>query len=314
MNAQHRAATPAEKAVRFDRSAAERARPELLDELRGDAATRVLVVRGDAVEVVDEAGARLRWARAGEAPPDAEWAFLGRAADGAPVLLARTGGRDLPPGDWMSLRTVGGDLDAVDGDLLSTAVSLGRWLRDSAFCPRCGHACTLENAGWSRRCPECGVEHFPRTDPAVIVAVTSDAAPQRLLLGSNALWGPNRYSCFAGFVEAGESAEAAVERELFEEAGIHVRDVQYRRSQPWPYPRSLMLGFRARAVDDAEARADGDEIAALRWFTRAEIGEALVRGDGATRSDATSRDDELLLPRRASIAHRLIADWYAETA
>ena len=308
MTAQHRAATEGPAPVRFDRSADERSRLGLVEELRGDAATRVLVVRGDAVQITDGPVPDLRLVRVAEAPEGAAWAFLGRTCEGAPLLLARTGGRDLPEPGWASLRTVAGDLGAVDGDLLSTAVSLGRWLRDSAFCPRCGQACTLENAGWSRRCTGCGAEHFPRTDPAVIVAVTSDRDPERLLLGSNALWGPNRYSCFAGFVEAGESAEAAVERELYEEAGVRVHDVRYRRSQPWPYPRSLMLGFRARAIDDAEARADGAEIAALRWFTRAEIGEALVRGDWTTGGDG------LLLPGRASIAHGLIAEWYAETA
>ncbi|MEQ6898918.1 NAD(+) diphosphatase [Microbacterium sp. KR10-403] len=308
MNAQHRAAPKDGMRVRFDRSAVERVRPGLVDELRRDPATRVLVVRGDTAQVTDGPLTELRMVGADEAPDDAEWAFLGRAGDGGAVLLARAGSPDQPEPGWASLRAVAGDLGAADGDLLSTAVSLGRWLRDSAFCARCGQPCTLENAGWSRRCTGCGTEHFPRTDPAVIVAVTSDADPERLLLGSNALWGANRYSCFAGFVEAGESAEAAVERELFEEAGVRVRDVRYRRSQPWPYPRSLMLGFRARAVDDDEARADGEEIAALRWFTRAEIGEALVRGDWTTGGDG------LLLPGRASIAHGLIAEWYAETA
>jgi NAD+ diphosphatase len=127
-------------------------------------------------------------------------------------------------------------------------------------------------SGWMRACPECGREHFPRTDPAVIVAIDSATDPDRLLLGANAAWGGQRYSCFAGFVEAGESLESAVERELFEEAHVRVRDIRYRASQSWPYPRSLMLGFRATAVDDGEVLPDGDEIISLRWFTRDEIG------------------------------------------
>lgn len=293
---------------RFDRAAAERARPGLLDDLRADAGTRVLVVRGDAAEVSDGPAPRLRWARVAQAPEDAHWAFLGHGDGGTPLLLARTSGGDLPEGRWASLRTIAGALSAAESDIFTTAVSLGRWLRDSAYCARCGADATVENAGWSRRCAQCGAEHFPRTDPAIIVAVTSAAAPQRLLLGSNALWGPDRFSCFAGFVEAGESAEAAVERELFEEAGVAVHDIRYQRSQAWPYPRSLMLGFRARAVDDSQARPDGDEIAALRWFSRAEISAALGRGDWAAGGEG------LLLPGPASIAHRLIADWYAETA
>ncbi len=110
----------------------------------------------------------------------------------------------------------------------------------------------MRQAGWARHCPVCGREHFPRTDPAVIVAITSAHDPDRLLLGSNALWDANRFSCFAGFVEAGESLEAAVLREVREEAGVDVRDIRYRGSQAWPYPRSLMLGFLATsAADDA---------------------------------------------------------------
>lgn len=291
----------------FDRCAGERAHVGLLDELRADEATRVLVVRGDAAELTGGDAPTLRFVRVADAPDDALWAFLGRTEDGRAVLLARTGGSGLPEGRWVSLRATAGALSPADTDVFVTAVSLGRWLRDSAFCPRCGDRAGVENAGWSRRCVSCGAEHFPRTDPAIIVAVTSAAEPERILLGSNALWGADRYSCFAGFVEAGETAESAVARELYEEAGVRVRDIEYRQSQAWPYPRSLMLGFRARALDDAQARPDGEEIAALRWFAREEIGAALERGDW------TRGGDGVLLPGRASIAHRLIADWYAET-
>jgi len=160
----------------------------------------------------------------------------------------------------------------------------------------------LADAGWSRRCPSCGRQHFPRTDPAVIVAITSAVDPDILLLGTNALWDANHFSCFAGFVEAGESLESAVRREVAEESGITVATAEYRGSQAWPYPRSLMLGFLATAADDDAARADGDEIAALRWFTRDEIGAGL-EGEG-----------DVVLPGTASIAHRLIRDWHAGTA
>ena len=137
------------------------------------------------------------------------------------------------------------------------------------------------------------------TDPAVIVAITSARDPDLLLLGSNMLWEQARYSCFAGFVEAGESLERAVVREVHEEAGVVVTDVRYRGSQAWPYPRSLMLGFFATAVDDDAARPDGEEIVTLRWFHRDEIGAALAG------------DSTFLLPGPASIAHHLISDWYA---
>ncbi|GAA3761798.1 NAD(+) diphosphatase [Microbacterium kribbense] len=292
----------------FDRSATERTDPQLIEKLRADAATRVLVVRGDAAQC--GADGRLHYRAPAEVPRGAQWMFLGRAGDGTALLAAAFEAGDTDA-SWGPLRAIGGGLDAQDGDAFVTAVSLGRWLREAAFCPACGTRLQGHSAGWARRCPSCRREHFPRTDPAIIVAVESASRPDRLLLGSNALWGANRYSCFAGFVEAGESLESAVLRELHEESGIAAGDIRYRGSQAWPYPRSLMLGFRVRALDDDRARADGDEIAAVRWFTRAEIGAALDRGGWA---DGRADDDRVLLPGPASIAYRLIADWYAERA
>ncbi|MBN9179561.1 NAD(+) diphosphatase [Microbacterium sp.] len=294
----------------IDRSADERSRPGLLDRLRHDVAARVLLIHGDAAPV---SGSGLRYLSTSEVPGEAEWAFLGRDAAGAPLLTAvLPDGAEAPSaiGEWGSLRATGGDLPAADADAFVEALSLGRWLRDAAFCPACGARTELRTAGWSRLCSSCGREHFPRTDPAIIVAVTSGSDPDRILLGSNALWGANRFSCFAGFVEAGESLETAVTREVGEEAGVRVTDIEYRSSQAWPYPRSLMLGFRAVAVVDGEARPDGEEIAAVRWFTRDEIRSALDRGD---TWDGSS-EDGLLLPGRASIAHRLIVDWCAGVA
>lgn len=289
-----------------DRAALERIDPGLIDRLRMRASTHVLVLHGDRAPI---SGRRLRLVAPGEAPGAAEWAFLGRG-DGGEAILAAVFADDAPTpfeGAWASLRAIGGDLDAGDAGLFVEALSLGRWLLDAPFCPACGARAALATAGWSRSCPACGREHFPRTDPAVIVAVMSADDPDRLLLGSNALWAQNRFSCFAGFVEAGESVEAAVARELAEECGIRVASMQYRASQAWPYPRSLMLGFWATAADDAAARADGDEIAAVRWFTRDEVGAALARGDGGSQADS----EDFLLPGRASIAYRLIADWHA---
>lgn len=306
----------------LDRSAHERSTVGLLESLQADAATRVLVVHGDAVPLAPEGAAEPRsgaggsgWGgtrgtaahRAlhlvapGDVPDAAEWAFLGRDPQGAAVvsaLFAQDASAPVAaPGGWGSLRTVGGVLPSTEAALFVEALSLGRWLLDAPYCPACGTRTEVRNAGWSRRCPGCGREHFPRTDPAVIVAVTSALDPDLLLLGSNAAWGGDRFSCFAGFAEAGESLESTVVREVREEAGVEVRDLRYRGSQAWPYPRSLMVGFHATAVDDAEAEADGDEIAAVRWFTRTEIAAALA-GEG-----------DLLLPGRASIAHRLISDW-----
>jgi len=286
--------------VGFDRAAEERAAPGLLDEARADAATRVLVIHGDAAPLAD--AARLAWSAPADVPDGAEWALLGRDGTGALLLTAVFPASDDAPlpaaAGWAGLRTIGGALDASDSAAFVEALSLGRWLLDARYCPACGALTELGDAGWSRRCPSCGRQHFPRTDPAVIVAITSATDPDALLLGSNALWGAERFSCFAGFVEAGESLESAVRREVAEESGVEVDAVTYRGSQAWPYPRSLMLGFFAQARDDDAARADGEEIAAVRWFTRDEIGRALAG------------ESDVVLPGRASIAHRLISDWY----
>lgn len=286
--------------VGFDRAAEERAVPGLLEAARRDAATRVLVIHGDAAPLAD-AGV-LAWSTSADVPDGAEWALLGRDETGTLLLAAIfPSSEDAPvpaPAGWAGLRSVGGSLGASDSAAFVEALSLGRWLLDSPYCPACGTHTDLGDAGWSRRCPSCGRQHFPRTDPAVIVAITSASDPDALLLGSNALWGADRFSCFAGFVEAGESLETAVRREVAEESGVEVGAVAYHGSQAWPYPRSLMLGFFAEARDDDAARADGEEIAAVRWFTREEIGLALAGESG------------IVLPGPASIAHRLIVDWY----
>jgi NAD+ diphosphatase len=287
----------------LDRAAEERADPDVIRRARADAATRVLVLNGDLAPLTGADA--LHWVEPAAAPDGAEWAFLGRREDGTAVLTAVSVRAEhdpfAAPAGWGALRAVGGGLAAEDAGAFVEALSLGRWLIEAPFCPACGALTELRNAGWSRHCPSCGREHFPRTDPAVIVAITSLRHPDRLLLGSNAMWAGNRFSCFAGFVEAGESLEGAVAREVREEAGVEVVDVDYRGSQAWPYPRSLMLGFLAAAADDAAAEADGEEILAVRWFDRSEIGAGLAG------------ESDLLLPGPASIARNLISDWYAST-
>lgn len=288
----------------LDRAAEERATPGLLDSARADPASRVLVLDGDRAPLAGPHA--LQWVGPDAAPDSAVWAFLGRTAEGRAILAAVLPGAEGEPFDapagWRGLRAVGGSLHDGDAAAFVAALGLGRWLLDAPHCPACGARTVVVDAGWSRRCPSCGRQHFPRTDPAVIVAVTSPTDPDRLLLGSNALWGADRYSCFAGFVEAGESLEAAVIREVAEEAGVDVSHVRYRGSQAWPYPRSLMLGFLATAESEEAARPDGDEIVAVRWFTRDEIGAGLA-GEGG-----------LTLPGPASIAHRLIREWHEGVA
>ncbi|PZU49624.1 MAG: NAD(+) diphosphatase [Microbacterium sp.] len=296
---------PALARAGIDRAADERDEPGILGRLRADPATLVVAVHGD-LGLVESLAPRLHTVAVEDVRPGVEWALLGRTSAGAAVLLA-VSGSDAPaptalPEDasWRSLRAAGGDLEPVDAGLLVEAVALGRWLVEAPFCPACGARTEVRMAGWSRHCPSCGREHFPRTDPAVIVAIES-ADGERLLLGKNALWADrNVYSTFAGFVEAGESLESTIVREVREEAGVTVEASTYRGSQSWPYPRSLMLGFRATVAADAVPHPDGVEIVDARWFDRAELRRALA-GEG-----------EVGLPGSASIAHRLIVDWVEE--
>lgn len=282
----------------FDVSAEERTVTGLVDALRGDPGTRVLLVSGDRAPV-SRGHAALSFVAPDDVAADAEWAFLGRDSDGVALLLAAVGerGSEEIGSDGAAFREVGASLPPHEAELFVTAVALGRWLVEAAFCPGCGERTRTTMAGWARHCDGCGREHFPRTDPAVIVGITS-ADDERLLLGANAAWGGRMFSCFAGFIEAGESAEQTIHRELAEEAGVRVRDLRYIASQAWPYPRSLMLGFHVTAVDEDEARPDGEEIIETRWFTREEIGRAL-RGEG-----------DVSLPGGVSVAHHLIRAWH----
>lgn len=291
----------------LDRADELRIEPGVIERLRAEATTRVIAVRDGRVRIAGEDLGHVALLRV---PPadvyEATWALLGRDAVGAAVLLAVLPAEEssvdtAPDETWLGLRDLGGRLGREDGELLVEALALGGWLRDAAFCPTCGGGTEILHAGWSRRCLVCGREHFPRTDPAVIVAVES-ADGERLLLGANATWGGRMYSTFAGFAEAGESLESTVHRELFEEAGVHIAALRYVSSQPWPFPRSLMLGFRAVAANEHDVRPDGEEIVDVRWFTRDEIASALA-GDGPVG-----------LPGPASIARALIAGWVEDRA
>lgn len=286
----------------LDRAAELREEPDVLDRLRDDPMTRVIVVREGRVRVVDSALLRVPPA----AVVEGTWALLGRDADGSVLLLAaappETEALDAAPDEiWLGLRDLGGRIDGQESELLIGAIALAGWLRDAPFCPTCGGGTELQQAGWSRRCLVCGRQHFPRTDPAVIVAVESRDG-ERLLLGANANWGGRMFSCFAGFTEAGESLESTAYREIEEESGVRLSALRYISSQAWPFPRSLMVGFRAIVDDESAARPDGEEIIEVRWFTRAEIGSALA-GDGPVG-----------LPGPASIARALIIDWYEDRA
>jgi NAD+ diphosphatase len=222
--------------------------------------------------------------------------YLGEA-DGVAYGAVRTG-RTLsvagrPVDSWAGLREVGAALGDLDAGLLVQAIGIIEWHARNRFSPITGAATTIERAGWVQRDPDSGREIFPRTDPAVIMLVHDGG--DRCVLGRQAVWPAGRFSILAGFVEPGESAEAAVAREVAEEVGIAVTDVRYVSSQPWPFPQSLMLGFVARATEQ-ELRIDHDEIEEARWFSR----EELRSGTGPQA-----------LPPTVSIARHIIDRWVA---
>jgi NAD+ diphosphatase len=286
-----------------DRDYLARDRPDLFDELRGDPATRVLaIVDGRAPLKSDTELALLPF---DEVPDATTLVYLGRTTSatdsepvGTPVVAAsipEVGSLDRL--EWSNLRLVGTRLSDRDAGLLTEALGILNWHATHAFSPITGGATISEKGGWVRRDPHSDKEMFPRTDAAIIVGITD--ADDRMLLGSNALWESNRFSLLAGFVEPGESLEAAVIREVFEESGIRVTDPVYLGSQPWPFPASLMLGFTAKVDPDRASTLtpDGAEILDLRWFSRDEL--------RASRG-------EILLPGPVSIAHAIIEEWLGE--
>lgn len=193
------------------------------------------------------------------------------------------------------LRAVAGILEPYQGELAAAAVALATWGKNTKFCERCGASLKLACAGWEKHCTACAHITYPRTDPAIIVAITDDA--ERLLLIHGATWQPGRYSVVAGFVEAGESLEAAVAREALEETGIKVSQASYCSSQPWPFPRSLMFAFTARASGQQTPKADMQEVGHAFWASREEFTQLVLEG-------------KVIVPGRASSGHALVRAWY----
>jgi NAD+ diphosphatase len=207
----------------------------------------------------------------------------------------------LPTGTRaLTVRDVGAELSDEDAGLLAHAAALEQWHARHPRCPLCGAATVVALAGHLRRCVDDGSEHHPRTDPAVIMLVIdTDGPDQRCLLGRQSTWPAGRMSTLAGYVEAGETLEHAVVREVFEEVGIRVDDVRYVASQPWPFPSSLMLAFTARATT-TQVDVDGLEIAEARWFTRDQLTAAIA-------------SETVRLPMQASVAFYLINGWLSAT-
>lgn len=222
-------------------------------------------------------------------------AGAGRTADGRAVFAVLATGE--PDEGYGTLRELGAVLDDREAGIAVNLIGLANWHAVHTHCSNCGAHTEVVDAGHVRHCPVCGTNHFPRSDPAIIVLVTDDQ--DRALLGRGESWPPGRYSTLAGFVEPGESLEAAVRREVVEETGVVIGDdVRYAGSQPWPLPSSLMLGFYATATG-YEIDVDADEIVDARWFSRDELGKLIGAGDVA-------------LPGVVSISRRLIEGWYGE--
>ena len=279
----------------LDRADHVRTNPERLAELRGDA----LLLRLDGLAPEVEGGEGLAWVPLAEAAGDAELVFLG-LRDGRALFAAVPGQGDKDPAyahrkSWSAIA----QLAAGDLAIYAGARSVLDWHARHRFCAQCGHATHLAKGGWERDCPACGAQHFPRVDPVAIMLVECEG---KILLGRQSRFPPRSFSALAGFVEPGETVEEAVAREVFEEAGVRVRDVRYVASQPWPFPSQLMIGCLGHA-DSLELAIDTTEIEDARWFTRADVAEALAKG-----SESTS----FVPPPPQAIAYHLL-QWWLET-
>lgn len=291
----------------IDRDYLSRSRPGLFDELWSEPSTRVLPLWKGLTLGRPGADGRLELdlRSVGEVPSALIRVYLGRTTSGTArepggsaivtSVLTDAAALELEPDEslWLNLRESAMRFSDRDAGLFTEALAIANWHSSHPYSPLTGEPTIVEEGGWVRRSPSDGSQLFPRTDAAIIVGVLDD--DDRILLGSNAQWGGTRYSLLAGFVEPGESFEAAVVREIFEESGLTVTDPRYLGSQPWPFPASIMVGFTARLDPSASAelRPDGTEILDLRWFSRDDIARA-----------------DVALPGPSSIARAILEEWY----
>jgi NAD+ diphosphatase len=289
----------------LDRAAHLRGDDAKLMALEGRSDARAYVVYRDSLVVKQEAdGPRplLTIDEALKSGANPGTIFLG-LRDGAPVFgmgISAAAVESLLPRSDVAVTELRGMVMkgmAPIGELsaIATAKSMVNWHQRHGFCANCGTRTAMKEGGWKRDCPNCKAEHFPRTDPVVIMMVTSG---DKCLLGRQKQFLPGMWSCLAGFVEAAETIEDAVRREIFEESGIHCTDVNYYMTQPWPYPSSLMIGCTARATSE-EIVVDRAELEDARWFTRAEV--ALMH--------KREHPDGMFAAHPFAIAYHLIGRW-----
>lgn len=279
---------------RLDRADRLRSDPDALAAALGDWRARLLVLGPGYEPEVTEEG-RLAWTSLAHADPNADLVLLG-LEDGRPRFAAITGEAGGSP--FRSPRLLGALGGMIPGEAATYAQARAvlDWHARHRHCANCGAPTAVIRAGWARRCGVCAAEHFPRTDPVVIMIAEHRG---RALLGRQAAWPPGRFSALAGFVEPGESIEEAVAREIHEEAGVVVRDVRYVASQPWPFPSQLMIACVAAAEDDA-LTLDTTEIEEAIWVPRDEV-RAVLAGDAGP----------FLAPPPYAIAHTLLTEWAA---
>ncbi len=312
----------------LDRAAAIRTDPEQLDAARRNAAARCLLiwrgkplVQGAALDRLALVPMTHELVQNGPGGVIAEPIFLGLSENGGPLFamdisawsadgldLSGVGAfvdrteqqhPDLPQGHvFAELRRIMTRLSPRDAEMAATAKAVIGWHDGHKFCARCGARSTLAQAGWQRVCPECRGQHFPRTDPVVIMLVTQGDS---VLMGRSPGWPEGMFSLLAGFVEPGETLEAAVRREVMEEAGVTIGAVRYLASQPWPFPASLMFGCAAEALSTS-LHIDPVEIEAAMWVTRSEMMQAFA-----------GEHPQLLPARKGAIAHFLLQNWLADT-
>jgi len=279
----------------IDRVSQLRMNPHALEKLWRDA--KIMVLVGDSISASDTS---LKFYSATDITGQGERFFLGQDVVTRESFFAwHTAEQFVPETELRTLRQIGANLSDIEAGLAVHAVGLAHWHATHPRCSRCGAPTNSDFGGSMRICEVDQSQHHPRTDPAVIVLVKD--VDDRLLLGHQPLWPERRFSNFAGFVEPGESFEQCVVREVAEECGVVVEDVHYLGSQPWPFPASIMIAFEAVTSDPSTAKADGEEITEIKWFSRSEMKTAVEVG-------------EILLPPRISVSRRMIEHWYGPGA